>query len=298
MISGFGGGTLDTIHQISHWPDADNTSYIQKSRTAAGGMTLGALIAAARLGAPVSFSGALGDDKEGRQLIDAMARNNIASSNCNILKGRQTPVSQVMIDPEGRRTIFHNRGLRNCDFHQELDTIKLESTELLLLDGSWIENTVHWAEAASEKSIPIVLDLSPNNLHRLRDDLIKISDYPVLTEVLAAKISGTENNEEQTELLHKRFGGTIIITAGSRGVFWAEYDKKIHHLPAFQVKTVDTCGAGDIFHGAFAVAIHEGQKLNNAIRFAMGTAALKCTGMGQENLPDRNTLQNFLDQVS
>lgn len=296
MISGFGGATLDTIHQISHWPDANNTSYIQKSRTAPGGMTLGALLAAARLSAPVSFCGALSDDDEGRQLIDAMTINRIASDKCNILKGRQTPVSQVMIDPEGRRTIFHNRGLRNCDFHKELDSIDLENTELLLLDGSWIENSVHWAEAASKKSIPIVLDLSPNNLHPLRDDLIKTADYPVLNEVLAAKISGTENNEEQIEFLQKQFGGTIIITAGSRGVFWAGNDTKINHLPAFLVKTIDTCGAGDIFHGAFAAAIHEGQKLDDAIRFAMGTAALKCTGLGQENLPDRNTLQNFLDQ--
>lgn len=298
MISGFGGATLDTIHQISHWPNADNTSYIQKSRTAAGGMTLGALIAAARLDAPVSYCGAIGDDKEGSQLIDAMTEYRIASTDCTILKGKQTPVSQVMTDPEGRRTIFHNRGLRNCDFHAELETIKLDNTDLLLLDGSWIENTVHWADAASDKSIPIVLDLSPNNKHPLRDYLIKIADFPVLTEVLAAKISETENNAKQTELLQKRFGGTIIITAGRRGVFWAEDDGKIHHLPAFQVKTVDTCGAGDIFHGAFAAAVHEGQKLDSAISFAMGTAALKCTGMGHEKLPDRSTLQTFLNQVS
>lgn len=296
MITGFGGATLDTIHQISHWPGADNTAYITKSRTAIGGMTLSALTAAAKLGAKVSFAGALGDDKEGLQLIEAMTRNNIAYENCTILRAGQTPVSQVMTDPQGRRTIFHNRGIRSCDYHKELDFVNLENTELLLLDGSWIENSLHWAEAALKKSIPIVLDLSPNNLHKLRDELIELADYPVLSEVLAAKITGTEDNEKQTELLQKRFAGRIIITAGSRGVFWAENKTELKHLPAFIVKTVDTCGAGDIFHGAFAAAIHEGQELKTAIPFAMGAAALKCTGMGQENLPDRSTLLNFLNQ--
>jgi sulfofructose kinase len=54
----------------------------------------------------------------------------------------------------------------------------------------------------------------------------------------------------------------------------------LQETPAFPVHTVDTLGAGDDFHGAFALAIAEGQELSEALRFASAAAALKCTRFG------------------
>ena len=54
----------------------------------------------------------------------------------------------------------------------------------------------------------------------------------------------------------------------------------MQETPAFPVHTVDTLGAGDVFHGAFALGITEGQDLRTALRFASAAAALKCTRFG------------------
>lgn len=298
MIVGFGGATLDHIHGISHWPGIDETSYIKGSRSKPGGMVLSALFAAAKLGATAAFKGALGDDDEGRLMLSLMEERGVDGSGCFILEGESTPFSQVMVDPEGHRNIFHCRGVRNRDHHDALSFPRLEDADFLLLDGSWIENALIWADEARRRGIPILLDLSPNNRHRLRDELIHLCDYPVLPEMLAQKISGQDEPAAQAESLSMRYGRRMIVTAGERGVFWHDEREGGRHLPAFKVKAVDTNGAGDSFHGALAFALREGMELEPALRTAMAVAAIKCTGHGQERLPDRDQVSSFLDSRS
>jgi sugar/nucleoside kinase (ribokinase family) len=69
-------------------------------------------------------------------------------------------------------------------------------------------------------------------------------------------------------------------TRGPRGTIWLDEQQELRETPAFPVHTVDTLGAGDVFHGAFALAITEQQELRQALRFASAAAALKCTRFG------------------
>jgi sulfofructose kinase len=63
------------------------------------------------------------------------------------------------------------------------------------------------------------------------------------------------------------------------------------------VHTVDTLGAGDVFHGAFALALTEQQELRQALRFASAAAALKCTRFGGAfAAPQRAEVEELLSQ--
>ena len=70
------------------------------------------------------------------------------------------------------------------------------------------------------------------------------------------------------------------MTNGAQGTLWLDDQRQPHHMSAFAVHTIDTLGAGDVFHGAFALAIAEGQPIRDAIRFGSAAAALKCTRHG------------------
>ena len=71
--------------------------------------------------------------------------------------------------------------------------------------------------------------------------------------------------------------------------------KTVQHYPAFKVKAIDTTGCGDVFHGAYAVALARGQDLTERIRFASATAALKATRHGgQAGIPTRRQVEKFL----
>jgi len=81
----------------------------------------------------------------------------------------------------------------------------------------------------------------------------------------------------------------IGVTAGAAGFCWlSEKDKDVNHIPGLDVVAVDTLGAGDVFHGAFALAIGEGKDVAEAGRFANVAAGLKCAqSNGRDSIPSR-----------
>jgi sulfofructose kinase len=85
------------------------------------------------------------------------------------------------------------------------------------------------------------------------------------------------------------------VTLGARGYLWAERDGRTGHQPAFQVDVVDTTGAGDAFHGAFALGVAEALPIEANVRRAAAVAALKCTRLGSRaGLPTRSELELFI----
>ena len=93
----------------------------------------------------------------------------------------------------------------------------------------------------------------------------------------------------------RRTGSWVCVTDGAAGTTWLD-GETFHHCPAFPVEVVDTLGAGDVWHGAFALALAEGQDEAAAVRFASAAAALKCTQPGgRAGAPDRAAVLRFLE---
>jgi sulfofructose kinase len=87
-------------------------------------------------------------------------------------------------------------------------------------------------------------------------------------------------------------------TRGPKGTIWLDEQQNLQETPAFPVHTVDTLGAGDVFHGAFALAITEKQELRAALRFASAAAALKCTRFGGAfAAPQRTEVEQLLERT-
>jgi sulfofructose kinase len=87
------------------------------------------------------------------------------------------------------------------------------------------------------------------------------------------------------------------VTRGAAGVDWIEAAApgKEMHCPAFPVATVDTLGAGDVFHGAYTLALAEGRLIGEAIRFAAAAAAIKCSRPGgRSGAPNRQEVETLL----
>ena len=102
--------------------------------------------------------------------------------------------------------------------------------------------------------------------------------------------------EEALERARADFNCWIAVTDGPNGVWFTE-GHGIGHIPSFSVDVVDTLGAGDIWHGAFAFRLAEGADESAAIRFANAAAALKCTRFGGiSGCPDRRQTEDFLDR--
>jgi sugar/nucleoside kinase (ribokinase family) len=107
-------------------------------------------------------------------------------------------------------------------------------------------------------------------------------------------ITRLDNLEAALRSVAQRTGAFVAVTDGARDMLWLQ-DGDLRVLPAFRVKAVDTLAAGDVFHGAFALALAEGQEAAAAMRFAAATSAIKCTRFGGgTGAPSREEVEKFL----
>ena len=245
-----------------------------------GGNALNGAIGIARLGGRASICGPMGDAKEtsSRFIFDQMAHEGIETKHLIHMPGLVTPISAVMIDPSGERTIVTFRD-------PELWHVKLPDFDTLLEDCAAILTESRCAEFCTElcaeavrRGIPVIVDV--DRAMSLREGLLNASTHLVFSSEPLQETADVTDDAQALKKIAKLTPSFLAGTRGPRGTIWLDENGNIQETPAFPVHTVDTLGAGDVFHGAFALAITEKQELRQALRFASAAAALKCTRFG------------------
>jgi sulfofructose kinase len=245
-----------------------------------GGNALNAAIGIVRLGGRASICGPMGDAREtsSRYIFDKLAHEGIDTTHVVRMPGLVTPISNIMIDPSGERTIVTFRD-------PELWKVQLPDADKLLEDCSAILTENRCAEfctdlcaEARRRGIPVVVDV--DRTMSLREGLLTASSHLVFSSEALQSTAGIADDAEALKKIAKLTPSFLAGTRGAQGTLWLDEHQNLQQTPAFPVHTVDTLGAGDIFHGAFAVGITEGQNIPTALRFASAAAALKCTRFG------------------
>jgi sulfofructose kinase len=245
-----------------------------------GGNSLNAAIGIARLGGRASLCGPMGDSQEtaSRYMFDQLAHEGIDTRHLVRMKGLVTPLSAIMIDPTGERTAvtFRDPGLWK---------VKLPPAEMLLEDCAAVLTESRCAEFCTDlcteaihRGIPVIVDV--DRAMSLSEGLLTASTHLVFSSEPLQETAGESDEGEALKKIAKLTSSFLAGTRGPRGTIWLDAAGELQETPAFPVHTVDTLGAGDVFHGAFALATSEGQDLREALRFASAAAALKCTRFG------------------
>lgn len=133
-------------------------------------------------------------------------------------------------------------------------------------------------------------DITPQDI----SELVALSDHAAFSEPGLARLTGVKEMVSALKQAQTLTNGHVYVTRGSAGCDWLENGGR-QHQPAFKVDVVDTTGAGDVFHGALAVALATGGDLAESVRFASGVAALKCTRPGgRAGIPDCDQTRSFV----
>jgi sulfofructose kinase len=262
-----------------------------------GGNALNAAIGIVRLGARASLCGPMGDSREtsSRFILDKLADEGIETGHIVRMPGLATPISSILIDPSGERT--------NVTFRDpELWTVKLPPTELLLQDCAAILTESRCAAFCTElcaealrRGIPVIVDA--DRAMPMHGGLLTASSHLIFSSEPLQETAGVSDDGEALLKIAGSTGSFLAGTRGPRGTIWLNEADELEVTPAFAVQAVDTLGAGDIFHGAFALAITEKQELRQALRFASAAAALKCTRFGGAYAaPQRIEVERLLGQ--
>jgi sulfofructose kinase len=131
----------------------------------------------------------------------------------------------------------------------------------------------------------------------LREGLLTASSHLIFSSEPLQETADVTDDGEALKKIAKLTPSFLAGTRGAQGTIWLDAQQNLQQTPAFPVHTVDTLGAGDVFHGAFALAITENQDLRDALRFASAAAALKCTRFGGAfAAPQRAEVEALLSQ--
>ncbi|MGH8130182.1 MAG: PfkB family carbohydrate kinase, partial [Steroidobacteraceae bacterium] len=242
-----------------------------------GGMAANAALAAARLGAAAELWTFTGRDRAGDEILAGLSAEGV-DVRAAVRTDHASFVSSVLIDDAGERAVFariDDRAFRT-DADLPLDT--LGHFDAVHADCRWVPATLKTLAAARAKGLPTVLDAEPTPAEALYA-MAAHATHTFFSEPGLAAMAAGNDHETALRTVSAHCGDVVGVTLGARGVIWLEHGA-IHRCPAPQVAVVDTLGAGDVFHGAIAVALAEGMRAPQAVRFASASAALKCTRFG------------------
>ena len=262
-----------------------------------GGNSLNAAIGIVRLGGRASLCGPMGDarETESRYIFERLAHEGIDIRHLVHMPGVVTPISAIMIDPTGERTIatFRDPGLWKVKLPPS--DLLLEDCDAVLTESRCAEFCTGLCAEAVRRGIPVIVDV--DRAMSLSEGLLTASTHLVFSSEPLQETAGESDEGAALKKIAKLTRSFLAGTRGPRGTIWLDEHGELQETPAFPVHTVDTLGAGDVFHGAFALAIIEKQGLRAALRFASAAAALKCTRFGGAfAAPQRTEVEALLRQ--
>jgi sugar/nucleoside kinase (ribokinase family) len=183
-----------------------------------------------------------------------------------------------MIDPTGERTIVTFRDPELWKVRLPHHEILLEDCAAILTESRCAEFCTDLCAEARRRGIPVIVDA--DRAMSLREGLLTASSHLIFSSEPLQETAGIADDGEALKKISKLTPSFLAGTRGPQGTIWLDEHGALRQTPAFPVHTVDTLGAGDVFHGAFALAITENQDIPGALRFASAAAALKCTRFG------------------
>ena len=244
-------------------------------RLGPGGMAANAAIAVARLGGRAVFWSRVGEDLNAPPLLSALEAEGIDISGVHRAPGGRTPVSAVLIEKDGDRSTFSFRGEGLGIDPAWLPLERLDEARAITCDPRWPEGVVRALDAARARGVPSVLDGEKSET-RILVDLVPRVDHAIFS---APGLQNFAPGLKPAEGLRRAVDAGCALAAVTRGeqstLWMTREDPSPREMPVFKVLATNTTGAGDVFHGAYALAIAEGQGTLAALRFASAAGALR-----------------------
>lgn len=296
-VSAFGGACWDLLGLVSSYPALDQKVQIEDLSMQGGGLAGTAAVTVARLGGRVAIFARIGDDLFGERIRSGFEDEGVDTTWLMEVPGARSHFAICVVDgASGKRTIFYDYGSKGQFSSEEVDWDALLDCRCLMCDSHHGEISLEAVLRAREAGVPVVLDIErdkPGN-----SALLTASSHPVLPMSYALELSGCDSVEEAGRELLSRGPEAVVITRGAEGATGFQGAEVIHQPAVSAGPVVDTTGAGDVFHGAFAYGIALGHDLARNLRFAATVAGLKCRKLGgRAGIPTMDEVREQLSRL-
>jgi sulfofructose kinase len=289
---------LDEVFRVEEFPQADGKVQAKGFFVVNGGCAANAAVAIARLGGRAALAGPLGgpegEDANGDRVLKALARENVDCSFCQRIDGLATALSAIFMNARGDRTIVTYRDERIAATRPSDPKATVAKADAVLADNRYPDFVRPICEAARARDIPIVLD---GDRPTVEDDpLFGLASHIIFSSECLRETTGVADLSAALQRIARRTAAFLAVSNGPDDIIYLDNGAP-RRLPVFRIDAVDTLGAGDAFHGGFALALAEGQNEVAAMRFGAAVAGLKCSRLGgSAGAPTRPEVEKFLAQ--
>jgi sulfofructose kinase len=306
-VIAIGSAVWDTIFNVSEIPGKGIKLLPKSAKQIASGMAATAAASMARLGLPVQLWCMVGDDMTGKMLLNELRAEGINTQHAVVVKGALTPFSSILIDPSGERLVvpYFDAKLIADPSLLPLKTVAFASA--VLADIRWPDAAQAAFAEARKHGIPTVLDADVGAVDILTR-LCTLADHVLFSE--PALLSLTQNKEPRAALLEiaRQLPTAKVIgaTLGERGALVWEANAGLTEggntlfFEAVKIKSIDTLGAGDVWHAAYCYGLVGHLGLKKTIEFANMAAAMKCERLwgrlGAPTLPEVEERLKFTER--
>ena len=293
-----GRNCIDYISVVDTFPAEDQKAPLAFRLVEGGGQGGTAACCIARLEGRVGLIGKVGGDEEGERCLERLDAFGVDTRFVEIVKQGRTPVAYIFVTREnGRRTIIYEPN--------QLPRIELADEHLAMLSKAGTvlldPETTYLAQTVKKNAGPrtrIIYDCE--RWKEGVDQMMALADYfiPSATFLESGPLKDGSIDFYQSVLrLKNDIKGQLIVTRGDEGAFYP-HDGQLYRVSPPDVKAIDTIGAGDNFHAAFALAVSLDFSLHRAVRFAVATASLSCRDYGgRQGLPDKHEAMAIAEQI-
>lgn len=265
-----------------------------------GGKGANQAVAARRLGADVRLIACVGADDSGRGIATALDHEGIGIAGLTVAVSPATGTALIVVDADGRNQIAVAPGANRA--------LTVEHVRSRREDFAWAEVVVCQLEIPLD-TVAATLDearkhgattiLNPAPVPSRDLDGWSLVDYVTPNAGEAERLTGVRVDDDASAaraagVFRDRGVANTIVTLGENGAVLCTPTRS-YWAPAFAVSAIDTTAAGDAFNGALALALTDGRRIEDALRFASAAAALTCTRRGAQNaLPSRDEVEALL----
>lgn len=276
-VVGVGLNATDTVIPLAGFPTPGSKTEYSEHSVLLGGEISTAVIACRRWGLHTRYIGRLGDDYAAR--LHRAAFDDVGvETRIVTVDDASSPQSLILVDGAGERTVLCHRDPRLTMQPEDIEREWICSARALIVDGYHTTAAIRAATWARESGIPVIADLDV--LRPGIDDLMPLVDFAFASRDFPVALTGEPDLKKALAMLHEQFHCRLAgVTLGVGGVLTWDGERSIQRS-AYRVSTVDTTGAGDLFHAGFVYGHLQGWPIERQLDYACAAAALNCTRAG------------------
>ncbi len=292
-VVGVGLNATDTLILLPRFPPYGGKVPFEREVLSPGGQVASAMVTCARLGLRAKYIGTLGDDERGSVQLESLRVSGVNLDDIEIRKDCPNQSAYILVDrTTGERTVLWHRDECLRIDADSLTPEKIACARLLHIDGHDTPAVARAAEIARRHQIPVSVDV--DTIYPGFERVLPNVDYLVASAEFPARWTHETDPFRALAMIQDEYGMRVAaMTLGAAGSL-ARVEGRFLYSPGFVVDSIDTTGAGDVFHGAFCYAVIESMPVDEALEFSNAMAALNCTALGARghiaSLPEAQAL--------